>query len=199
MIHQFIKGTNHQTLIVLHGTGGNEQDMIPLAKMIDPNANILSPRGNVLEQGMPRFFKRLAFGVFDQESLETETKHLYDFIQSSANTYDFSIKDTIAIGYSNGANILASLLMSYPIELKGAVMMHPMVPKTTYLESIKPSTKCLITAGSNDMMVPTIQTQSLVNLLKKIGYDTEIAWFNQGHSITSKEIETIRSWYKKGH
>ena len=113
MKHVYEHGTNDQTIILLHGTGGNEYDLIPLGKHIDSHANILSIRGNVQEYGMPRFFKRLAMGVFDLESLAEETENLYQFIQESAVNYRFSLEKTTVIGYSNGANITSSMMLSY--------------------------------------------------------------------------------------
>ncbi|SFH92765.1 alpha/beta hydrolase [Pisciglobus halotolerans] len=114
MIHLFKEGNpTKPVFLLLHGTGGNEYDLLPVAEFIDPEASILSVRGNILENGMPRFFKRLAEGVFDEEDLIKETKQLYDFINQAAEKYHFDRKKVIALGYSNGANIAASLLFLY--------------------------------------------------------------------------------------
>lgn len=107
MKHIYQAGTNDVTLLLLHGTGGNEFDLLPLAKHIDPNANVLSVRGNVLEYGMPRFFKRLAMGVFDMDSLAEETEALYQFVDDASKQYNFNRANVIPVGYSNGANIAA--------------------------------------------------------------------------------------------
>ena len=126
----FIKAkTTKPTLLLLHGTGGNEHDLVGLGKEIDGAANILSVRGNVLENGMPRFFKRLAEGVFDMEDLQFRTEELKNFIDESAENYEFDRDNVVAIGYSNGANIAANLLFEYKNVLKGAILHHPMVPR----------------------------------------------------------------------
>ena len=131
MKHIFHKGENPErpTLLLLHGTGGNDRDLIPVANLIDPTASYLSVRGNVLENGMPRFFRRLAEGVFDIEDLVFRTKELNDFLDEAAEKYDFDRNNIVAIGYSNGANIAGSLLFHYQDALKGAIIHHPMVRK----------------------------------------------------------------------
>src|SRR5438309_6375350 len=110
-IHEFVPGKSNRTLLLLHGTGGNERDLIPLGRELDPNASLLSPRGKVLENGMPRYFRRLAEGVFDLEDLKKRTHELADFVISAAKHYEIDIENMIADGYSNGANIAASLLL----------------------------------------------------------------------------------------
>src|SRR5688572_1422970 len=129
-IHRFDPGDDpgRPVLLVLHGTGGNETDLLPLARMIDRHAPALSPCGKVLEHGMPRFFRRLAEGVFDQEDLRLRTRELAEFVASSAVRYGFDPSRVVAVGYSNGANIAASLLLSGLGELQGAILMRPMVP-----------------------------------------------------------------------
>jgi len=131
MRHIFQKGNDlsKPTLLLLHGTGGTEHDLLPIAEIIDPNASVLSVRGNVSENGMPRFFKRLAEGVFDEKDLIFRTKELYDFLDEAAEKYALDRANMYAIGYSNGANIAASLLFHYKDVLKGAILHHPMVPR----------------------------------------------------------------------
>src|SRR5699024_2684437 len=131
MKHIFKQGTNQDkpVLLFLHGTGGNEHDLVKLADIIDPEASVLSVRGNVSENGMPRFFKRLAAGVFDEEDLILRTEELYNFLDEAAQEHGFDRKQVTAIGYSNGANIAASLLFHYENALEGAVLHHPMVPR----------------------------------------------------------------------
>src|SRR6476661_10958911 len=131
MKHVFQKGkdTSKPVLLLLHGTGGNELDLLPLAEIIDPGASVLSVRGNVLENGMPRFFRRLAEGIFDEEDLVLRTKELNEFLDEASEQYGFDRNHIIAIGYSNGANIAASLLFHYGNALKGASLHHPMVPR----------------------------------------------------------------------
>src|SRR5256885_1712230 len=110
-IHEFVPGTSNRTLLLLHGTGGNERDLIALGRQLDPNAALLSPRGKVLENGMPRFFRRLAEGVFDLQDLKHRTNELADFVAAAAQHYGFASDNLVAVGYSNGANIAASMLL----------------------------------------------------------------------------------------
>src|SRR5215211_5231691 len=116
------------TFVLLHGTGGNEEDLIFLGKELEPNALILSPRGKVLEDGMPRFFRRLSEGVFDIEDLKFRTKELADFVEKASKAYGFDLQHVVALGYSNGANIASSLLLLLPGILSAAVLFRPMVP-----------------------------------------------------------------------
>lgn len=128
MKHIYEKGTSDNVLLLLHGTGGNEHDLLSLGRFIDPDAHLLGVRGSVLENGMPRFFKRLSEGVFDEKDLVVRTRELKDFIDEAAETHQFNRGRVIAVGYSNGANIAASLLFHYKDVLKGAILHHPMVP-----------------------------------------------------------------------
>src|SRR5215217_3549942 len=130
-IHKFISAFTRQdqvTLLLLHGTGGNEQDLIPLGRELYPTAGILSPRGKVLEAGMPRFFRRLAEGVFDIEDLKFRTYELADFVEKASKVYGFDLRHVISVGYSNGANIASSLLLLRPEILSSAVLFRPMIP-----------------------------------------------------------------------
>src|SRR5213593_9983 len=126
-IHEFVLGSSSRTLLLLHGTGGNERDLIPLGRELDPNAALLSPRGKVLERGMPRFFRRLAEGVFDLEDLTFRTHELADFIQAASAAYGFDLRRVVAVGFSNGANIAGSLLLLHPGLLPRAALFRPMV------------------------------------------------------------------------
>src|SRR6059036_1039343 len=127
-IHQFVPGNSARTLLLLHGTGGNERDLIPLGHELDPNASLLSPRGKMLENGMPRFFRRLAEGVFDLEDLQKRTHELADFVKAAAKHYGFASDNVVAVGYSNGANIAASMLLVRPEILSAAILFRAMVP-----------------------------------------------------------------------
>lgn len=128
MKYIYEKGTSDNVLLLLHGTGGNEHDLLSLGRFIDPHAHLLGVRGSVLENGMPRFFKRLSEGVFDEKDLVERTRELKNFIDEAAETHQFDRGRVIAVGYSNGANIAASLLFHYKDVLKGAILHHPMVP-----------------------------------------------------------------------
>nr|WP_209974766.1 alpha/beta hydrolase [Lederbergia galactosidilytica] len=195
--HLFRKGNDptKPTLLLLHGTGGTEQDLLPLAEIIDPNANVLSVRGNVLENGMPRFFKRLAEGVFDEEDLIFRTKELNEFLDEAAEKYNFDRKQVIAVGYSNGANIAASLLFHYQQALKGAILHHPMVPRRGIELPDLNGTPVFIGAGTNDPICPSKESQELQALLEQAGANVHLHWENRGHQLTSTEVDAAREWY----
>jgi phospholipase/carboxylesterase len=197
MIHRFIQSKRLQahTLIVLHGTGGDENDLIPLAIQLDPDANILSIRGEINEQGMLRYFKRLAPGVFDEEDLMYRTQQLFDFIQHASKQYSFSLNKVVFLGYSNGANIAANMMLSLPNPWKGALLLHPMLPRKVNESPRLDDVSILITAGNPDPIVPLVSTQSLVDTLIKFGANVSIEWFKHGHSISENEIVLTKTWY----
>ncbi|TWD91617.1 phospholipase/carboxylesterase [Neobacillus bataviensis] len=197
MKHIFQKGKNpvKPTLLLLHGTGGNELDLLPLAGMIDEEASVLSVRGNVLENGMPRFFKRLAEGVFDEEDLVFRTQELNEFLDETAQKYEFDRENIIAIGYSNGANIAASLLFHYQNALRGAILHHPMVPRRIELPDLT-GTNVFIAAGTNDPICPPLESEELQALLQDANASVELYWENRGHQLTREEVEEAAQWYK---
>ncbi|RCW71878.1 alpha/beta hydrolase [Saliterribacillus persicus] len=199
MKHIFKAGENLKgpTLLLLHGTGGTENDLLPLAEMVDPQANILSVRGNVSENGMPRFFKRLAEGVFDEEDLIYQTKELHEFLDEAAEEYGFDRNYIIAIGYSNGANIAASLLFHYQDALNGAVLHHPMVPRRNIELPDLSSVKVLITAGHNDPLCTEEESYELESTLKENGANVDIHWENNGHQLSQTEVEAAKKWYQE--
>ncbi|XZF76353.1 alpha/beta hydrolase [Bacillus sp. AL-1R] len=198
MKHVFNKGSNPSkpTFVLLHGTGGNELDLLPIAGMIDDEASVLSVRGNVSENGMPRFFKRLAEGVFDMEDLVFRTKELKEFIESASVEHGFDPNNLIAIGYSNGANIAGSLLFHYENVFKGAMLLHPMVPiRDVELPNMK-DVSVFIGAGKNDPICLPQETEELASMLDGAGAKVVIHWENMGHSLTRSEIEAAAEWYK---
>lgn len=197
MQHVFHKGTDETkpTLLLLHGTGGNEHSLIGLAKEIDDTANILSVRGNVLENGMPRFFRRLAEGVFDMEDLIFRTQELNDFVSQAAKEQGFDRARVVAIGYSNGANIAASLLFHYEDALTGAILHHSMVPRRGIELPLLTNIPVFISAGTNDPMCSARESEDLEALLSTAGADVTTAWFNYGHQLTMPEVEAAKEWY----
>jgi phospholipase/carboxylesterase len=195
-IHEFVPGTSTRTLLLLHGTGGNERDLIPLGRELDPSAALLSPRGKVLENGMPRFFRRLAEGVFDLEDLRKRTNELADFVAASAQHYGFASDNVIAVGYSNGANIAASMLLLRPEILRGAVLFRAMVPLVPENLPDLSSVHVWIGAGSEDPIIATSETRRLVELLRGAGADVTLRFFNAGHGLTNSEVETAGRWLK---
>lgn len=199
MKHIFKAGKDPErpVLLLLHGTGGTENDLMPLAAHIDPEASVLSVRGNVSENGMPRFFKRLSEGVFDMEDLKLRTEELYQFIADSAEQYGFDRKNVTAVGYSNGANIAANLLFTYDDALRAAILHHPMVPnRDTELPALN-GTPVFIAAGTNDPICPAQESEDLEKLLADAGADVELHWENQGHQLTMPEVEAAKVWYSK--
>lgn len=185
------------TLLLLHGTGGTEEDLLPLAQKVDPHANVLSVRGNVSEDGMPRFFKRLAEGVFDEEDLIFRTSELYEFIQEAANQYNFDSKNVVALGYSNGANIAASLLFHYQDALRGAILHHPMVPRRGIELPDLNKKDVFISAGKNDPICPVAESEELQTLLASAGCNVEMSWQPHGHQLTMQEVEAAATWYRE--
>ncbi|MBD8523186.1 alpha/beta hydrolase [Lysinibacillus fusiformis] len=197
MKHIFYKGTDETkpTLLLLHGTGGNEESLIGLAKEIDDTANILSVRGNVLEHGMPRFFRRLAEGVFDIEDLIIRTNELNEFLNEASQQYGFDRQRIVAIGYSNGANIAASLLFHYEDVLAGAILHHPMVPRRGIELPKLSSIPVFIGAGTNDPMCTAQESEDLEALLSSAGATVTTNWFDFGHQLTIPEVHAAKEWY----
>lgn len=199
MKHIFKPGTNPNkpVLLLLHGTGGNENDLLPLADIVDPEASILSVRGNVSENGMPRFFRRLAEGIFDEEDLIFRTNELNRFLDEASTTYDFDRQNIIAIGYSNGANIAASLLFHYTDALKGAILHHPMVPRRGIALPDLTGTNVFIAAGVNDPICPQQESIDLKELLETAHASVDVQWENTGHQLTMNEVNAAKQWYQE--
>jgi len=195
-IHEFVPGNSPRTLLLLHGTGGNERDLIPLGHELDPNASLLSPRGKILENGMPRFFRRLAEGVFDMEDLKKRTHELADFVISAADHYKIANQQIVAVGYSNGANIAASMLLLRPEVLSAAVLFRAMVPLVPETQPDLSSVCVWIGAGSIDPIVPASETKRLSELLRGAGADVTIRFLNAGHELTPDDVEAARKWLK---
>jgi predicted esterase len=193
-IHEFVPGASNRTLLLLHGTGGNERDLITLGRELDPRAALLSPRGKILENGMPRFFRRLAEGVFDLEDLRKRTNELADFVAAAAEHYRLAADQVVAVGYSNGANIAASILLLRPEILRGAVLFRAMVPLVPENLPDLSSVHVWIGAGSEDPIIPTSETQRVVELLRSAGADVTLRFFNAGHGLTNSEVETAGRW-----
>jgi len=182
------------TLLLLHGTGGDEEDLIPLGRALVPGAGLLSPRGNVLERGAPRFFHRLAEGVFDQEDLARRTEELAQFIEAAARTYELDRTGIVAVGFSNGANIAASLLLRRPGLLRGAVLLSPMIPFEPDTVPDLTGTSVFIGAGRADSIAPPAQAEHLAELLRRAGAAVMIHWEPGGHSLSDGEVEAARQW-----
>ena len=198
MRHIFKQGTdvNAPVLVLLHGTGGTEQDLLPLAEVVAPESSVLSIRGNVLENGMPRYFRRLAEGVFDIEDLIFRTKELHDFLDQAAAQYGFDRRNVVAIGYSNGANIAGSLLFHYEGSLRAAILHHPMVPIREVQLPDLTGVPIFIAAGENDPICVPQETEELNALLAGAGADVTVHWERFGHRLTATEVDAAALWYK---
>jgi phospholipase/carboxylesterase len=193
-IHRFVPGHSNRTLILLHGTGGTETDLLNFGRALDPAAALLSPRGKVLENGMPRFFRRLAEGVFDEEDLIHRTHELADFISAAAGRYGFKQTGAIAVGYSNGANIAASLLLLRPGTFYGAVLWRAMVPLVPEKLPELKRAPVLLAAGDHDPIIPPENVRRLSALLERAGANVTLAFERAGHGLTEATIETTRQW-----
>ncbi|MEW9699489.1 alpha/beta hydrolase [Paenibacillus sp. SI8] len=199
MKHIFRQGTDPYAPVVVlfHGTGGTENDLLPLAQAIAPASSVLSVRGNVLENGMPRFFRRLAEGIFDEEDLLFRTKELNDFLDEAAGEYGFDRHQLVAIGYSNGANIAGSLLFHYPGALRGAILHHPMVPRRGVELPDLSGVPVFIGAGENDPICSPQETEELKELLSSAGAPVEVHWERAGHQLTHSEVGAAAEWFKR--
>src|SRR5437899_12092554 len=195
-VHEFVPGNSNRTLLLLHGTGGNERDLIPVRHEVDSNAAWLSARGEGFQNRMPRFFRRFAEGVFDLEDLKHRTHELADFVAAAAKHYKIDIKHIIAVGYSNGANIAASLLLLRPEILSAAILFRAMVPLIPETEPDLDSVRVWIGAGSNGPIVPASETTELAELLRGAGADVTIRFFEGGHQLTQQDIHAAHEWLR---
>jgi predicted esterase len=201
-VHHYQPGktTGSPTLLLLHGTGGNEQDLLSLAPELLPDAGVLSPRGQVLEHGMPRFFRRLAEGVFDLEDLRVRTAALADFVIAAARLYGFDAARVIAAGFSNGANIAASLVLLRPGVLHRAILFRAMVPLVPDPLPSLPRTPVLISNGRADPIVPLAETERLATLLRDAGAEVTLIWQSAGHHLLPEDLLRAREWLgSSGH
>ncbi|MBK1881428.1 alpha/beta hydrolase [Luteolibacter pohnpeiensis] len=201
-IHRFVpapQGAPDQarTLVLLHGTGGNENDLLQLGRSLAPDANLLSPRGRVSEHGMPRFFRRLAEGVFDEKDLIGRTHELAEFIGQAAAHYGIAPDRLTALGFSNGANIAASLLLLRPEVLSGAILWRAMVPLVPDQSPDLTERKILLTSGTNDPILPLENARRLAGMFRDAGAQIDHKIIPAGHQLTEYDIDFTRAWLKK--
>jgi phospholipase/carboxylesterase len=194
-IHRFQPGAADITpLLLLHGTGGNEDDLLSLGEALAPGAPLLSPRGKVLENGMPRFFRRIAEGVFDVVDLRRRARELAEFVSNARKAYDLGETPPIAVGYSNGANIAAALLLLHPRILGGAILLRPMVPLVPESPPDLSGIPVLILAGIHDPIIAGPQPRMLADLLGSAGAEVTLHESNAGHALTREDLETGQRW-----
>jgi len=179
---------------MLHGTGGDENDLLSLGRSLTPNAALLSPRGTVLENGANRFFRRVAEGVFDLEDLRARTDDLARFVREGVEQYELDSTGVIAVGFSNGANIAASVLLAHPGVFAGAILFRAMVPFEPKDPVPLSGTRVFLGAGRNDPLVPASQTERLADVLRGNGADVTLAWQSAGHTLTRADLDSARAW-----
>jgi predicted esterase len=183
------------TLLLLHGTGGTEEDLIPLGESLSPDAGLLSPRGKVLERDMPRFFRRLAEGVFDLDDLRFRTHELAAFIAAAAAHYSFDATRVIAVGFSNGANIAASILLLEPGVLAGAILFRAMVPIVPEPLPSLSGTAVFMSNGRTDTLIQAPEAERLASMLQQAGADLTLVWQAGGHQLTRQDLAQAQEWW----
>jgi predicted esterase len=198
-VHHFEPGSvpGAPTLLLLHGTGGDENDLIPVGREVMPGAALLSPRGKVLENGMPRFFKRLREGVFDLDDLRLRASELADFVGAASKRLGFDAARVVAVGFSNGANIASSVLLLRPGVLAGAVIFRGQVPIVPEPMPAATPSRVLISNGRVDPLVNPSETERLAALLRSAGADVTLAWQPGGHNLTLDDIVRARTWMQE--
>lgn len=196
--HRFVPGeAGAPALLLLHGTGGNEDDLLPVGEMLLPGAARLSPRGQVLENGMPRFFRRLAEGVFDLDDLRARASELAEFVAEARSTYPMGDQLPIAVGFSNGANIAAALLLLHPGTLGGALLLRPMVPLVPDPLPDLSRVPVGILAGRSDPIVAPEQSEALADLLRRSGATVTLDWVAGGHGLTREDLSLGKQWLRQ--
>ena len=191
-VYEFEPHEGPRTLLLLHGTGGNENDLLPLGRELDPHAHLLSPLGNVSENGMARFFKRRTEGTFDREDLAVRSAELAAFVRAAAEKHD--LVDIVGVGFSNGANILLHMICTDPHLLKAAILLRPMsaaLPDSiTNLDGLP----AFIGAGQTDEMVPHGDSERLESVLRSGGATVMLRMTESGHRLTQEDIDRAREW-----
>src|SRR5271169_5830900 len=195
-VHIFVPAEkpDSPTLLLLHGTGGDERDLLGLGRELWPGAALLGVRGKVLENGMPRFFRRFEEGVFDVDDLKARTSELAEFIDLAAERYGFSKRHLVAVGYSNGANIATSLIFLHPHYLAAGVLFRAQVPFTPDLVRNLNELSVFLAAGMRDPIVPREQTEQLAAILESGQADVSLFWHRGGHELGDDDIEAAKTW-----
>jgi phospholipase/carboxylesterase len=193
-VHRFIpaEDPNRTPLLLLHGTGADENDLLPLGRELAPGAALLSPRGKVIEQGMPRFFRRVGEGVFDIDDLNTRTKELAQFVAKARRAY--SLATPIALGFSNGANIGWSLLLADPDSLAGAILLRAMLPFAPRAVPRLDGKPILLLSGDADPIISAEQRDRLAKLLEDAGADLQYEVLRGGHRLTQQDLQIAAGW-----
>lgn len=195
--HRWVPGASgaaSPTLLLLHGTGGDETDLLPLGAEMAPGASLLSPRGPVSEQGMPRFFRRHAEGVFDEADIRARVPELAAFVREATAAYGYAPQSLFALGFSNGANMAAAMLLLEPGLLRGAALLRAVMPlEPATMPNLK-GTAAFISAGKVDPFAPAQRTQRLADALSAAGADVSLRWQRTGHQLVPGDLEDTRVW-----
>jgi len=195
-IHRFEPGASDaRPLLLLHGTGGDENDLIPLGRAVAPGAALLAPRGQVLEHGMPRFFRRLAEGVFDEDDVRRRAVELADFVADARGRYGLAAP--VALGYSNGANIAAAVLLLRPQALSGAMLLRAMTPLREPPRADLAGKPVLIVSGAQDPIAPPDNAAILADVLRQSGAAVEHRVLSAGHPLSNADVALARDWWRQ--
>lgn len=182
------------TALLLHGTGADQHDLVPLGRSLAPGHPLVSPLGKVREGGMPRWFARHEEGVFDEEDLRVRARELAGFLAEAEQAYDLAPARYVAIGFSNGANIAGALLLLNPEVLRGAVLLRPMVPLVPDQLPDLSGVPVYVAAGRRDPLIPSSQVEELADLLDRAGAEVTLRWSQGGHGLTQDEIAPVKAW-----
>jgi predicted esterase len=196
-IHRFVPAEDSaagDTLVVLHGTGGDENDLIGIGQAIAPGAAIISPRGNVLENGAPRFFRRLSEGVFDPKEVRGRAEELARFIRAAVVTYRRDPERVFALGYSNGANVASTVMLVEPGILQGSILLRPMLVYEPTEHRDLSGSAVFISAGRMDPIVPSTSVERLVAVFEAAHADVTLKWQLAGHSLVPSEVREASDW-----
>ena len=196
--HLWRPGSADRTLLLLHGTGGDEHDLVPLARLLDPEAGVLSPRGNVLEEGAPRFFRRHGPGRLDLDDLRHRAGELARFVEEASRRYAFAIPSTTAVGFSNGANVAVGLLFETPHALGDAVLLRAMLPYRPQTPPRLQGKRVLLLAGRRDPYSQPEATEALAAILREGGATVDVHYADAGHELVQADVETARAWLARG-
>jgi phospholipase/carboxylesterase len=193
--YQFIPGRKSQrTLLLLHGTGGNENDLLPLGRAIDQEAALLSPRGQVLENGAPRYFRRLAEGIFDEKDVIARAHELAEFIAAAIKRYSIDETALAAIGYSNGANIASAMILLGLARFRTAILLRPMVPLSNPPMILLQDSRLLLSGGRFDPIATAEQVDALADLLRERRAEVDVQIQESSHELTAADVAAAREW-----
>jgi phospholipase/carboxylesterase len=185
--------TGRPPLLLLHGTGGDENDLLGLGRMISPGSALLSPRGKILENGMPRFFRRLAEGVFDEEDVKLRAGELADFVAQARQAY--GLEAPVAVGFSNGANIAAAMMMLRPEALAGAALLRAMVPLSEPPQADLAGKRVLMISGAMDPIIPAENSAQLAASLSASGAEVQHQVLPTGHGLSQTDLQLLVRWF----